>query len=119
MPDSRQSLGRLGEAAAWTHLKRLGYSLLDRNWRCPRGEIDLVAVEGDVVCFVEVKTRASDEVAAPEASVTRAKQARLRRLAGEYLRRARVRNVRCRFDVVSVLKRPGSEPEVKLFRNAF
>ncbi len=119
MPDPRKTLGALGEDAAAALLKREGYALIARNWTCPRGEIDLIAAEGEVLCFVEVKTRTSDDVAPPEASVTRRKQAKLRTLAAEYLRRNRAGKARCRFDVVSVVQPVGGKAEVQLFRGAF
>ena len=119
MPDPRKTLGALGEDAAAALLKREGYALIARNWTCPRGEIDLIAAEGEVLCFVEVKTRTSDDVAPPEASVTRRKQAKLRALAAAYLRRNRAGKARCRFDVVSVLQPENGPRQLTLIRDAF
>lgn len=84
MPSARGALGRLGEERAAAHLARAGYSLVARNWRCPLGEIDLVALQGDQVVFVEVKTRRG-EAWPPEESVGAAKAARLVALAYAYL----------------------------------
>jgi putative endonuclease len=96
-------LGRSGEdlAAAWYTAR--GYDVVARNWRCPAGEIDLVARRGRVVVIVEVKARTSDRFGMPVEAVVAAKQARLRRLAAAWLAEGRVRGARVRFDVVSVL----------------
>ena len=77
--------------------------MVARNWRCPSGEIDLVARRGRVVVIVEVKARSSDRFGMPVETVVAAKQGRLRRLAAAWLKDAGVRGARVRFDVVSVL----------------
>lgn len=87
MPSARQGLGRLGEAAAAAHLTRAGYSVVARNWRCPAGEIDLIASLGPQLVFVEVRTRRSGPWS-PEESVGRAKARRLVGLAYAYLEAA-------------------------------
>ena len=83
MADGRRHLGSRGEEAAVRWYEEAGYTVLDRNWRCPEGEIDLIAVEpaGGVVVICGVKTRSSTVFGAPEEAVTVAKQRRLRRLA--------------------------------------
>jgi putative endonuclease len=83
MPSARQALGAFGEAAAAAHLRRGGATIVARNWRCRAGEIDLVALLGGQLLFVEVRTRRAG--AAPEESVGPNKAARLRRLAYAYL----------------------------------
>jgi len=94
--------------AAW-YAER-GYEVLARNWRCSEGELDLVVRHGRTVVFCEVKTRSSAAFGAPVEAVTRAKQARLRRLAGCWLESGRpARTSGIRFDVASVL---GGEIEV-------
>jgi|YNPBryunderm2012_1023409.scaffolds.fasta_scaffold01107_7 putative endonuclease len=100
--DPRRFTARLGEllAAAWLVLK--GYRIAARNWRCAQGEIDLIARRGELLVFVEVKTRTSRAVGAPEEAVTAAKRARLVRLAQVYLSRYRGPTPGCRFDVVAV-----------------
>jgi putative endonuclease len=80
-----------------------GYEVLARNWRCPQGELDLVLRRGDVIVFCEVKARSSTAFGAPVEAVTRAKQARLRRVAGRYLHAGSERAGLVRFDVASVL----------------
>ena len=87
--------------AAWYEAN--GYSVIDRNWRCRQGEIDLVARRGRVVVFCEVKTRSSTAFGAPVEAVTRTKQARLRVLAARWLEHSDVAAGEIRFDVASVL----------------
>jgi putative endonuclease len=82
--DPRHELGRLGEDLAARHLERAGYALLDRNWRCPLGELDLVASQGSDLVVAEVKTRAGTGWGHPFEAITHTKLARLRRLAGAW-----------------------------------
>lgn len=105
MRGSRQALGAAGEAAAAKALTAAGYRILDRNVRTPFGEVDLLAVQGDCLCVVEVKTRSSDAFGHPAEAVTRAKQASLRRSAA-FLLQKKGWDGPCRFDVVAVLPGP-------------
>jgi putative endonuclease len=86
-----RAVGDFGEDQACRELESRGWELLDRNWRCAAGEIDIVARDGDTVVFCEVKTRRSARFGSPVEAVTPAKAARLRRLAGLWLR-ARARD---------------------------
>src|SRR5512142_2565386 len=81
--------GRRGEELAYFHLRKLGYTIVARNYRTPRhrGEIDMIGWDGDVLCVIEVKTRSTRDVAPPEAAVDRQKQGDLCVVAREYLRR--------------------------------
>ncbi|CAN5380418.1 YraN family protein [soil metagenome] len=81
---AKDELGMRGERIAERHLVARGMTLLERNWRCPQGEIDLVLRDGDETVFVEVKTRSSDAYGHPLEAITVAKLARLRRLAGAW-----------------------------------
>ncbi len=101
-PDPRRGTARLGELLAAALLVLKGYRIEARNWRCAQGEIDLVARRGDLLAFVEVKTRTSRAAGAPEEAVTAAKRARLVRLAQMYLSRCRGPTPGCRFDIVAV-----------------
>ena len=85
MTTSRKALGRLGEELAVRALAARGYRIRERNWRCPAGELDIVAQDGDVLAFVEVKTRRGREFGTPEEAVTPAKQAKLVELAVTYV----------------------------------
>jgi putative endonuclease len=100
---ARRALGARGEelAASW-YLDR-GYEIVDRNWRCRDGEIDIVATRGSVLVVCEVKTRSSDAFGSPAAAVTPAKQRRLRRLAMAWLDGHGARGRHLRFDVAAVV----------------
>ena len=99
-------LGRFGEDTAAAHLVRAGLVLLERNWRCREGEIDIVAIDGRVLVFCEVKTRSSAAFGSPAEAVSPAKLQRLRRLAAVWLAEHPGSWPELRFDVVSVLRRP-------------
>ena len=105
--DARMDLGRTGEDAAEKLYRNLGFQVLERNYRCPGGEIDLVVRRGPLVVFCEVKARRTDRWGQPSEAVGYAKQARLRRLAAAWLTERRPGAVELRFDVVSVIVRPG------------
>ena len=113
------STGARGEEEAYFHLRKLGYTMVARNFRSPRrrGEIDLIGYEGDVLCFIEVKTRTTRAVAPAEAAVDDYKQRELAAVAQEYLRRLKDAPA-SRFDVVSVYYENGDK-EITLFRGAF
>jgi putative endonuclease len=85
MKGARKRLGQRGEDLAVAHLKELGYVVRERNWRCPAGEIDIVAEDGGCLVFVEVRTRRGRGYGTPEESVTPAKQAKLVEVAQTYL----------------------------------
>ena len=102
MSDERQKLGRWGEQLAAQRLGAQGYVMLDRNWRCRRGEIDLVAKEGDVLVFVEVKTRRGRDYGTPEEALTKYKAKRLLELGQHYLLEHNLEDVEWRVDLVAV-----------------
>ncbi len=116
-----QRTGRRGEEEVYFYLRRLGYVMVARNFRSPRrrGEIDLIGWDGDVLCFIEVKTRTSHDVKPAEAAVDRDKQRDLAAVARDYLRHAPP-SCQWRFDVVTVYhERQASQPQIELFKNAF
>ncbi|WP_206518210.1 YraN family protein [Rhodococcus sp. X156] len=119
MPNPRAVLGAHGEDVASRYLTERGLVVLDRNWRCRQGELDLVAVDGQTLVVVEVKTRTGVAFGHPAESVTREKLLRLRRLAQLWLAAHRVGWVEVRFDVVSVLVRPGRPVEVEHFPGVY
>jgi putative endonuclease len=113
--------GRRGEEEAYFHLRQMGYVMVARNYRSPRqhGELDLIGWDGDVLCFIEVKTRSTRAVMPAEAAVDAEKQRDLRHVAREYLGRV-AGSPAVRFDVVSVyLEEAAGIPEITLFKNAF
>ena len=127
------ALGQRGEELAAAHLERAGFMLVAANFKLPVGrnlrgaivnaEIDLVAYEGETLCFVEVKTRASDWFAAPEQNVDRRKQRQITRAARVYRRTFGLTGTPYRYDVVSVILPPPDEatplpnPRIELLRN--
>lgn len=113
-------LGDRGERAARRYLRRLRYRILARDWRSRLGQIDLVALDGDVVVFVEVKTRSGTEAGHPAESITPQKQRQLTRLALQFLKRHRLLEKSARFDVLAVHWPPGARrPRIEHIRNAF
>ena len=116
----RKSLGQRGERAAAKYLRRKGYKIVARGSRLRPGELDLVAVDGRTVVFVEVKTRRSDRYGSPAEAVDLQKQRRLTRLAVTYLKRHGLLEYPARFDVVAILwPEDRRRPEIEHFENAF
>ena len=101
-----RALGAYGERVAARHLMALGMVVLDRNWRCDEGELDLVLRDGPTLVGCEVKTRTSFAHGSPHEAVTDVKLARLRRLVQRWLRDHEVRPVETRVDLVAVLRPP-------------
>ena len=100
----KDAVGAYGERVAAAHLVAAGMVVLERNWRCPAGEIDIVARDGDVLVFCEVKTRTSVEFGSPLEAVTPRKAARLRRLAAAWMTERALRVPEVRIDLVGVLR---------------
>ncbi len=114
-----RTLGERGEAIAARYLRRRRFRIIGRGVRTGLGELDLVAVDGRTVVFVEVKTRHSDEQGHPAEAVDLPKQRRLTVLATAYLKRHGLLNHAARFDVVAVTWPDGRRPKVEHIRNAF
>lgn len=100
---SPKELGKKGEEAAAKFLKRRGFELLHRNWACFAGEVDIVALQGDVICFVEVKTRSNIQKGFPSEAVNERKRERYEKIAACYLKEYAYDDLRVRFDVISIL----------------
>lgn len=116
----RQALGRWGEEHAVRHLEAAGYEVLARNWRCREGELDIVARRGGAVVFVEVKARSGTWYGEPAEAVTRVKARRIHVLAARWLAEQRPPGCQdLRFDVISVVRRVGQEPELLHLQGAF
>ncbi|MEK6260700.1 MAG: YraN family protein [Planctomycetota bacterium] len=114
------SLGNRGEAAAAQFLERLGYRILERQMRGRFGELDLVALDGDAIVFIEVKTRSTTSAGHPTEAITTAKQRKITQSALAYLKRRNWLERRARFDVISVLwPDSNSEPAIRHYVNAF
>lgn len=117
--DPRQRLGREGEAAAEELLRRSGLVVLERRYRCRHGEIDLVARVGELIVFIEVKTRRGPSYGMPAESVTRPKRRRMAWVALDFLTRRGLLDNPSRFDVVEVLAGPGERRDLRHIPDAF
>ncbi len=115
----RQQLGDLGERLAVTHLERAGYVIEKRNVRYPVGELDVVARDGGVLCFIEVRSASSTDWGGALASITYRKRRRVIRAAEWYLQHRPDAPEEVRFDVVAVQWAEQKEPTVELIKNAF
>jgi putative endonuclease len=113
-------LCKKGEALAGKILKKKGYKILKRNYVSKYGEIDIVAYDRGIICFVEVKTRQSENYGPPELAVTKEKRKRIVRTALNYLTINNIEDTDCRFDVVSILyKEDVNKPDIELLESAF
>lgn len=101
--DARRRVGQDGERRAEHFLRSLGYSIVERNYRSPRGEIDLVAQDRETLVFVEVRTRRADEYGGPLASVGRHKQRQISKTALHYVSRFGLHDRATRFDVIGIV----------------
>jgi putative endonuclease len=117
-PTKRQAVGALGEKLAAGFLRKRGYHIIETNYRCPAGEIDIVARQGETLVFIEVRTKSSQEFGSPEESITSAKKARLRALAAHYAQ-THDNLPSQRIDVVSVeLDKKGRVSRIEIIENA-
>jgi len=98
----RKELGWRGEAAAVAYLERVGMTVVERNWRCSSGEVDIVALDGETLVIVEVKTRRTDSAGSAEEAVSPTKQKRLARIARHYIAHAGLDGCDVRFDVIAI-----------------
>lgn len=116
----RRWFGSRSERAAAHFLKKLGYKILARNYSCALGELDLVALDGELIVFVEVRSTEKADSSGPSHSVDRAKQERLTRLAVYFMQRKKLLERSARFDVLAVSWPEGAaEPAIVHFANAF
>jgi len=118
MTDDRKSLGRRGETVAISYLKKQHIKILETNFRTKFSEIDIIAKEGDTLCFIEVKTRRSLKKGLPRESVTPSKQKKIILGATQYLKDNNMLNHRVRFDVVEVVQENGTL-SINFIKHAF
>ncbi len=116
---TRKNLGKDGEELAVNFLKKRGYQILEKNYRCRLGEIDIVARDKEKIVFVEVKTRSSLAFGLPQEAVNYSKQLRLTRLALTYFSHHKLKDISCRFDVVCILTEGREPKKIHLITNAF
>ncbi len=116
---TNKSLGAFGEEIAATYLKRLRFKIIERNYSCKSGEIDIVAIDGKTLVFVEVKTRKNCSYGPPQLSVTQFKQRQISKAALTYVTAKKLGDMNARFDVVAVLLREQERPQIDHIKNAF
>ncbi len=119
MTRERSDLGRLGEDLAAERLRQDGYRILARNYRNPFGEIDIIAQDGQTLCFIEVRTRTETWHGHPFDSISPAKQRKIIRAARGYLAQQDTEDVDARFDVVAVTPQDNGGYAVEIIKNAF
>jgi putative endonuclease len=116
----KKDLGKKGEEIAEKYLKKCGYKILEKNYRCGRlGEIDIVAFDKKTLVFVEVKTRKTPDFGIPEEAVDFRKQNKIKLLADYYLIKNKLENLDVRFDVVSIFLEKDNSFKISLLKNAF
>ena len=118
MTRERLDLGKWGEDLALKKVKKLGYKCIARNYRCPLGEVDLIAKDGDTLVFVEIKTRRGGSLEYAKEAVNRRKMRQLSKVALAYMKANGCTEARARFDVV-VINLEGGEQEIQVVHNAF
>ena len=118
---SHLAVGELGEEAAYFHLRKQGRMVVARRWRSSRqpGDLDLIAWEGETLCFVEVKSRSNHDIATAESAVDADKRRMIRRMARLYLAGLREQPRQVRFDIVSVYFNDAATPEIRVIPGAF
>ena len=115
---TKNAVGRYGEDLAARYLTSHGFAVLERNWRCELGEIDIVAREGDTLVVCEVKTRRGLNYGSPLESITHRKLTTLRKLAGRWLQAHQLRPAAIRIDIIAVLFDHNTPPSVDHVRGA-
>jgi putative endonuclease len=115
---NRRRQGQAGEELAAQYLEKAGFKILERNYRFERGEIDLIAEDGDDLVFIEVKARHSNKYGEPEDAVTEEKQEQVHNVAEGYIYEREIENRECRFDVVAIEYRSG-QTEIRHIKDAF
>ena len=119
MTFSRINSGKMGEDLAVSCLLKQGYKIIERNYRTKLGEIDIIADCKGCVCFVEVRAKNSLSFGAPEETIIKRKQLQIAKTALLYIKKYKLQDKSCRFDVVSVEGVDRPRPEVRLIENAF
>jgi putative endonuclease len=118
MAMDRKALGKRGEEVALRFLKENGYRILQTNYVCKLGEVDIIAREKDTLAFIEVKTRTSMTFGPPQLAVNASKQMQLSKAALSFIKEKRLEEMKARFDVVAILLGPEGD-KIELIRDAF
>jgi putative endonuclease len=116
---NNQTLGTQGEAIAELYLKKQKFTIIEKNFRCKCGELDIVAREGKTIVFVEVKTRKNLSYGPPQLSVTQFKQRQISKAALLYMEQKRIKGINARFDVIAIMLKNNESPQIDHIVNAF
>jgi len=116
---NKRTTGSYGEEFACKFLKQLGYEIVEQNYQFGHGEIDIIAKDGDVLVFAEVKYRTNLEYGEPEYAITKPKQSQIKKIAEAYLYEHEILDQNCRIDVVAILHFKGTAPRINHIINAF
>lgn len=119
MTKERLELGKLGEDLAVKKIRRLGYKMIIRNYRCSLGEVDLIAKDGDTLVFIEIKTRKSGPVSYAKEAVNARKMRQVSKAALTYMKANDCYGVKARFDVVAISIMDDRPPQIEVIKNAF
>lgn len=112
-------LGKRGEDEACNYLKKQGYNILERDFRCRFGQIDIIADDDNTLCFIEVKSRSSHSFGHPEEAITNAKSSRIKKISEYYMLLHKINNRDCRYDVVAIFEPKNGKRQINLIKNAF
>jgi putative endonuclease len=118
MEGGRREVGKRGEDAATKFIKKRGYKVVERNFTCPVGEMDIIALDKKTLCFIEVKTLSGRSYGPPEIAVNIHKQRKLSQVALAYLNQKHLHDINARFDVIAVTLSPEGE-RIELIKDAF
>jgi putative endonuclease len=118
LPSEKKEIGQKGEDLAVAFLKGLQYVILERNYRCKLGEVDIIARDNDTLVFIEVRSRSSLAFGLPQESINRRKRHQISKVALEFMSRRRFKNTPARFDVIAISFEQGKE-KVDHIRDAF
>ncbi|GFO70162.1 UPF0102 protein [Geomonas limicola] len=113
------SFGEQGESIAATYLQGQGFTIVERNFRCVCGELDIIAREGRTIVFIEVKCRNNEKYGPPQLAVTPFKQRQISKAALVWLAKKKLYDAEARFDVVAIVARKGEVPVIEHIRDAF
>ncbi|MBS3946151.1 MAG: YraN family protein [Melioribacter sp.] len=116
---NKRKTGSEGEEIACEFISKLGYKIVERNYQFGHGEIDIIAKDGEILVFIEVKYRKNLEYGPPELAITKGKQNLVKRTATAYLWEKEIKDELSRIDVIAILKLPGQKPQINHIINAF
>jgi putative endonuclease len=120
MLDFRKEIGFEGEQIAAKYLKRKGYKIIQKNYRCKLGEIDIIAEQNKTIIFVEVRTKHTEKLGLPQYSVNSAKMGQISKAALWYIKEKKITDQACRFDVIAItFPSKSDEPKIEHIENAF